>query len=635
MKPGKTVLVINEQDEEKLAASATILETEALAGGNLRVTLDSETDFAGWQKGWTVFCLNTSTISHGETKDPKVLGSGDAEKRRQDFLFKADTVSFIPSNVSVTGVAPDMDVAVDGVKWEYRDLTDPLAEEADSWSFRLNDDDTLQVHFRRRLPTGTNNISVPRHRLGSGLAGTGVPPWSFTAPMKKNRFVTAIVQPFATAGGADREPVAAIRENAPANLAANGRAVSLRDFERLCARHASVWQAKARQVIGSQSRTAVDVVIVPAGGGAVTERLAKDLTAFVLARALPAITMTVTGYVAVPVTIAVTVFVDIDRYEKTDVLDRVAGALLDRFSLQRRGLGQPLYIAELMAACEQVEGVSTAVVDGFARKAGAPDAAQGSHGGRSDRGDLRARGTGRPSRRRRRSRRAGGGKRMTDINDIKTRAGLLLYRQLPEEYRFLDRRADGEPGDLESYLHGFGHLLDLIRGTTEQAYADAFADPIDFPNPDIEDNREIQTWLLPYLAELVGAELLAPDPRQRNDELSNTVGWYKTKGTLQKRRFDRRHGERHRNGDGGRVAARAADAALEVAALHRAGSGARRRRSARRVRAAARHAGPAQGEPRGRRSGRRQSALSPHPSEAGRKRRARRSGSRVLEAARL
>jgi hypothetical protein len=320
-----------------------------------------------------VFCLNTSTISHGETKDPKVLGSGDAEKRRQDFLFKADTVSFIPSNVSVTGVAPDMDVAVDGVKWEYRDLTDPLAEEAASWSFRLNDDDTLQVHFRSRLPTGTNNISVPRHRLGSGLAGTGVPPWSFTAPMKKNRFVTAIVQPFATAGGSDREPVAAIRENAPANLAANGRAVSLRDFERLSARHASVWQAKARQVIGLQSRTAVDVVIVPAGGGAVTERLAKDLTAFVLARALPAITMTVTGYVAVPVTIGVTLFVDIDRYEKTDVLDRVAGALLDRLSLQRRGLGQPLYIAELMAACEQVEGVSTAVVDGFARKAGAPD----------------------------------------------------------------------------------------------------------------------------------------------------------------------------------------------------------------------------------------------------------------------
>lgn len=121
---------------------------------------------------------------------------------------------------------------------------------------------------------------------------------------------------------------------------------------------------------------------------------------------------------------------------------------------------------------------------------------------------------------------------MTSLSELKSKAGRLLYRQLPEEYRFLDRRDDDEPGDLESYLHGFGHLLDLIRGTTEQAYADAFADPIDFPTQDVDDNREIQTWLLPYLAELVGAELLAPDPQRRAEELSNAVGWYKTKGTL-------------------------------------------------------------------------------------------------------
>lgn len=125
---------------------------------------------------------------------------------------------------------------------------------------------------------------------------------------------------------------------------------------------------------------------------------------------------------------------------------------------------------------------------------------------------------------------------MTTIDDLKTRAGLLLYRQLPEEYRFLDldpalQRA-GELGDLESYLHGFGHLLDLIRGTTEQAYADAFAQAPDIPVDELGNTREIQTWLLPYLAELVGAELLAPDPRRRTDELNNAVSWFKTKGTL-------------------------------------------------------------------------------------------------------
>lgn len=371
-KVGNKVLIVNSAGEVPKAACATILKSESLTNGNLKLTLDSETDFGGWQKGWTSFHLNTVTVSHGETKDPKLLGSGDAAKERQNFLFKADTVSFVPSSLSVSGVAPDMDVMVDGVKWAYRDLCDPRAEQTDSWSVRLNDDNTLQIHFRRRLPTGVNNVTVPRHRLGNGLNGVGVPPWSFTAPMKKNRFVTGVVQPFATAGGSDREPVAAIRENAPANLAANGRAVSLLDFERLCARHASVWQAKARQIVGP-SPAAVDVVIVPAGGGNLTERLAEDLIAFALARALPGASMTVTGFAAVVVEIAVIVYVDIERYEKADVQERVAAELMDAFSLERRRLGRPLYIAEILASCERVKGVETAVVASFERKLGTPE----------------------------------------------------------------------------------------------------------------------------------------------------------------------------------------------------------------------------------------------------------------------
>lgn len=111
--------------------------------------------------------------------------------------------------------------------------------------------------------------------------------------------------------------------------------------------------------------------------------------------------------------------------------------------------------------------------------------------------------------------------------DLLTRAGKLLYRELPEEYRYRDPRpVEGDLGDLEAYLHGFGHLLDLVRGTTEQAYADAFAE--------IADNgRDIQPWLIPYLAELVGAELRAPDPQDRMRELNETVSWYKSKGSLQ------------------------------------------------------------------------------------------------------
>ena len=110
--------------------------------------------------------------------------------------------------------------------------------------------------------------------------------------------------------------------------------------------------------------------------------------------------------------------------------------------------------------------------------------------------------------------------------DLRSHAGHLLYAELPEEYRYRDPApADGEFGDLEAYLHGFGHLLDLIRATTEQAYADAFSEQAD-------NGRDIQTWLIPYLADLVGAELSAPDPDARREELNNAVTWYKSKGSL-------------------------------------------------------------------------------------------------------
>ncbi len=114
---------------------------------------------------------------------------------------------------------------------------------------------------------------------------------------------------------------------------------------------------------------------------------------------------------------------------------------------------------------------------------------------------------------------------MSARDTLSTHQGRILYSELPEEYRYRDNPTDGEFGDLEAYLHGFGHVLDLVRGTIEQAHADSFAEALD-------DGTAIQPWLIPYLADLVGAELMSPAPDERIDELNATVGWSKAKGTL-------------------------------------------------------------------------------------------------------
>ena len=372
IKPGRVAIVDYERAGQRRVVQAPILRAIE-NDGRVTIALDTTETFSGWQAGWTVFRLNTVTVSHGETKGSRTLGSGDAERRRQAFALAVKEVSFIPSSAAEAGVVADIDVTVNGAIWGYRDLIDPTAEEAEAWSSALDEDDTLQILFRRRLPSGQNNVLVARHRIGTGAKGTGVPAFSFTKPAKKHRFVQAIVQPFATAGGADREPVASVRANAPARLAANGRAVALVDFERLCRRHASVWQARAKEVMAPGTMRRVRITVVPANGGTVEGTpLQATLIDFVRARALPGVAVELSSFEALPIRIQTKVLIDVARFDKDEVRSAAEAVLAQTLSLARRALGQPVYVAEVMAALETVDGVSSALVTTFEPKSGAP-----------------------------------------------------------------------------------------------------------------------------------------------------------------------------------------------------------------------------------------------------------------------
>jgi len=374
LKPGHTIVIDRDRAGVRRFARAEITSIADGADGVL-VGFDSDEDFTGWEAGWTSIRCNVVQVSHGETKGGKTLGSGDAERRRQSFPFDVKKVSFIPSTVAEAGVIPDIDVAVDGVVWPYRDYIDPTSEDEQAWSSTLTEDGGLRIHFRQRLPSGLDNARIARHRIGVGAQGSGVPALSFVKPMKKHRFVTAIVQPFATAGGADREPVSSIRTAAPARLVANGRAVSLSDFERLCRRHASVWQARAREVIGAGAAPRVRITIVPANGGGISE-IEQDLTEYILARALPGVEVELEGYVSLPIAVSAKVMVDTAAYDKSEVQAAAEAALASEFSLEQRAIGQTLYIAEVMAALERVEGAEANTITLFSPAVGAPTPAR-------------------------------------------------------------------------------------------------------------------------------------------------------------------------------------------------------------------------------------------------------------------
>ncbi|MEM7240208.1 MAG: hypothetical protein AAF501_20600, partial [Pseudomonadota bacterium] len=348
IRPGRVCLI---EDEREIEAPvlATVREVVRTPAQQRKVIFTAADGLGGFEKGWTTVNFNAVKAGHGETKSPKTLGSGDGERPRQNFRFAAREVSFIPSTVAETGVAPDMDVAVDGVLWPYRDLIDPTAEGTESFSSELNEDDSLTLHFRRRLPTGTDNVLVRRHRSGVGAGGV-VPARAFTKPMKKSRFVSAVTQPFASTGGAEREPVDDIRVNAPARLAANDRAVSLEDFARIARRRSDIWQAHAALLTSPTASHDVCLTVVPANGGAVGETQKTDLIDFIEARSLPGLRVAISDYGDVGLLLGTKIYVDTERYDKTEVQEAAHAILVSTFALERRGLGQPVYIAEVIAA---------------------------------------------------------------------------------------------------------------------------------------------------------------------------------------------------------------------------------------------------------------------------------------------
>lgn len=369
VRPGRLCLITD--DREAAAPVLAAVAASVPVDGGLQITVDGTAGLGGFVAGWTRLHLNTAMAGHGETQPARTLGSGDAEQARQAFDLSVRDISFVASPGAATGVAPALEIAVDGETWPYRDLIDPQAEGTRAYSVVLQADDTLRVVFRRRLPTGLDTVVLRRHRTGAGPRGL-VPAGVFDKPMAPHGSVKAVLQPLPSSGGDDREPVAAIRSNAPSGLAANGRAVTAEDLARLARGRAGLWQAAALLEPDPVRGLDLRLVVVPAHGAALTDALRAELRAFLGPRTLPGLRFGIERHVDLPLEIAATVKVDGTRFDATAVRTAAEAALLGAFALKARGLGQPAYVAEAIAALEAVPGVDAVIVGRFAPAPGAP-----------------------------------------------------------------------------------------------------------------------------------------------------------------------------------------------------------------------------------------------------------------------
>src|SRR5262245_53014819 len=333
----------------------------AVIDGTLRLR-DGIPDGAGFTRENLRIAGNVASASHGERQPEKVLGSGDAALSGQRFVLAQQAISFVPDPKQPRGVRADIDVVVDGRIWQQVGALRDVGPADPVYTVAITEDGTLELEFGdgqtgRRLPTGTNNVRV-RARVGVGLAGN-LPAGMLTKIAKPHPLVSAVQQPLPAVGGNDRETADSLRKTAPTTLLTLERCVSPADFASLAAAHASIWQARAfvRPSLGTRAHR-VEVVVVPADGAELGE-LAQTLATFLQSHALPNVEVTVTRFLPLPVTLAVTVEIDLAAFEPAVVLRDVRAALYDALSLRRRQLGQPVFLGDIYAVVENVPGVST------------------------------------------------------------------------------------------------------------------------------------------------------------------------------------------------------------------------------------------------------------------------------------
>jgi len=166
-----------------------------------------------------------------------------------------------------------------------------------------------------------------------------------------------------------------MRANAPASVLTIERAVSLADFTHLAATNSSVWQARAFRLPPGPGRAdRIEIAVVPAGGGSLGT-LAETLKDFLTAHALPGVQVSITAYQSIILDLSLSLSIKEDEFDPDLVAEAVRQAVGQAFALQKAGLGEPLFLSQVVKVVEAVAGVENCRCainpDGFRDASGA------------------------------------------------------------------------------------------------------------------------------------------------------------------------------------------------------------------------------------------------------------------------
>jgi hypothetical protein len=181
------------------------------------------------------------------------------------------------------------------------------------------------------------------------------------------RRVTVLVTNVAQAsGGEDRQSIEEAKRLGPASLRALNRAVTVEDYKTLVEQFGGVAKARVTQGLGTDPccACALDIYVAPTGGGNASTLLKNDILAFLEDKKMVGTCLEIKDPNYVAVELGGSIFIS-PQVNQTIVEEEIAEALAGFFSLDGAfaDFGRDMYVGNLFAALEQVNGVDHVNLD--------------------------------------------------------------------------------------------------------------------------------------------------------------------------------------------------------------------------------------------------------------------------------
>lgn len=309
---------------------------------------------------------NVVRATQGETRT-EVLGSGDASKAMQSFTLRQSPLTYV-SAPTPSGVESTLRVRVNDVLWHETDTLAGLTPLDREYVTKTDEGGATTIVFGNgragaRLPTGSENVRAV-YRSGIGKGGN-LKAGQINQPVTKPLGARAVTNPLASTGGADGEGRDEARRNAPLAVTALDRLVSTRDYEDFARTFAGVAKASAVRLSDGR-RQLVHLTIAGADDIPIsrTSDLYQNLREALHKFGDPFQPIQVDTRYLKTLFVSAGVRVHPD-YIWEAVEPKVRAALLERFSFNRRDLGQDALLSEAVAAAQSVEGVLYVDFDTF------------------------------------------------------------------------------------------------------------------------------------------------------------------------------------------------------------------------------------------------------------------------------